>query len=527
MKQKIDKIKYFLYARKSSESEDKQVASVKSQINELTKIAKRNNLEIVDILSESQSAKGPGRPVFNEMVERIKNGEAEGIICWKLDRLARNPVDGGTIQWALQQGIIKHIKTHERGYFSADNVLMMSLELGMANQFIRDLSINTKRGLKAKAERGWLPGKAPIGYLNNKFKTKGKKDIIKDPERFDLVRKLWDMLLTGQYSVQKIAEISKKELGLKNKGGLKELHRSKFYKVFTNPFYYGYFKYNGKIYKGKHEPMITENEFYRAQTILGNRSKTHSPCNFAFTGMIRCGECGSMITAENKIKRQKNGNIHYYTYYHCTKRSVPSCSQKCIRKKELEKQIINILEKIKIPPSFYEWIIKQIHLETEKESEDRNKILNEQQKEYQSCTRKIDNLIEMRAGEEINQEEFLKSKTELMKEKARLQELLQDTDNRTTNWLVRAENLFNFAKNAKEAFENGDLKKKKEILACLGSNLVLKDKELSISIEKPLILIEKAAEEIEAIHQRLEPVKSAEDKGFLADYYSKSAILGD
>ncbi len=216
-----EKIKYFLYARKSSEAEDRQVASIDSQINELTKIARRDNLEIVAILSESQSAKAPGRPVFNKMIDRIHKGEAQGIICWKLDRLARNPVDGGSINWMLQQGIIKHIKTYERSYYPTDNVLMMSVEFGMANQFIRDLSQNTKRGLRAKAERGWYPTFATLGYMHNPLKRKGEKEIIKDPERFDLVRKMFDLMLTGNYTPPKILEIATNEWGLRSRFGKK------------------------------------------------------------------------------------------------------------------------------------------------------------------------------------------------------------------------------------------------------------------------------------------------------------------
>lgn len=194
------KIKYFLYARKSSESEDRQVASIESQIEVLTEIAKREGLEIVDIISESKSAKAPGRPEFNKMIQGIYRGEAQGIICWKLDRLARNPVDGGQIMWMLQQGIIKHIKTHERSYYPTDNILTMSVEFGMANQFIRDLSENTKRGLRAKAERGWYPAPPPLGYLPHPLKRKGEKEIIKDRERFNLVRKMFDLMLTGIYT---------------------------------------------------------------------------------------------------------------------------------------------------------------------------------------------------------------------------------------------------------------------------------------------------------------------------------------
>ena len=126
-------MKYFLYARKSTDVEDKQVLSIESQLAELQALAKREQLNVVEVFVEKKSAKMPGRPVFNEMVARIQKGEAQGIVCWKIDRLARNPVDGGQIQWLLQNSIIGHIQTHDRAYYPADNVLMMSVEFGMAN----------------------------------------------------------------------------------------------------------------------------------------------------------------------------------------------------------------------------------------------------------------------------------------------------------------------------------------------------------------------------------------------------------
>ena len=158
---------YFLYARKSTDVEDKQVLSIEGQLDELRTLAKSEGLEVVAEFVEKRTAKMPGRPVFNEMLKRIQRGEAQGIICWKLDRLARNPVDGGQISWLLQQGTISHIHTHDRSHRSNDNVLMMSVEFGMANQFIRDLSSNTSRGLRHKARLGLFPGTAPTGYLND------------------------------------------------------------------------------------------------------------------------------------------------------------------------------------------------------------------------------------------------------------------------------------------------------------------------------------------------------------------------
>jgi len=523
-----NKIKYLLYARKSSESEDRQVASIESQVNELTKIAKRDGFEIIEILSESQSAKAPGRPIFNKMIERIYNNEAQGIICWKLDRLARNPVDGGSISWMLQKGAIQHIQTYERDYYPTDNVLMMSVEFGMANQFILDLSQNTKRGLRNKAERGWYPGLAPIGYTHNPLKRKGDKEIIKDPERFDLVRKMFDLILTSSYKPPQILEIANKEWEFKMQNG-KQMYRSTIYRMFADSFYCGTFEYpkrSGNWYHGKHESVITEEEYDKIQILLGrkgrSRPKKHT---FTFVGIMRCGECGAMITAEEKIKIQKNGNIHHYTYYHCTKRKNKNCTQNSIEEKDLRRQIIEILNKIEIPQSFYLWAMKQLQLETKKETNDRNKILSNQQKAYNDCVKEIDGLISMRAKGELDEENYKRKMEFLSKEKARLQELLNDTDWRINKWINRAEECFIFARDAKKEFKTGTLEEKRQILANLGSNPFLKDKKLSISIQKPLLLVEKAAKEVRIIHNRLEPLQKGKNEFNLDKIYSKSPIL--
>jgi len=234
-------VEYFMYARKSSESEDRQEQSIEDQINRLKERANSLGISVKEILTEAKSAKQPGRPIFNDMLRRIEKGEAKGILCWQINRLARNPIDSGKLSWMLQKGIIESIQTMEREYLPDDNVLLFSVESGMANQFIIELRKNTKRGMHGKADRGWFPSKAPAGYINERL----EHTIQPDPERFHLIRKMWDLMLTGSYTPKKIAEIASKEWGyrsLKSKrsGGV-EMVPSVIYKMFNNIFYTGNF----------------------------------------------------------------------------------------------------------------------------------------------------------------------------------------------------------------------------------------------------------------------------------------------
>lgn len=525
-----NKTKYFLYARKSSESEDRQMASIEDQINELKKLAKDHELDVIEIISESKSAKNPtGRVEFNKMLERIHKGEARGIICWKINRLARNPVDGGNISWMLQQGIITHILTYGKSYYPNDNVIMMAVELGMANQFIRDLSTDTKRGLRAKAERGWYPTNSTLGYIHNPLKKKGEKEILKDSVRFDLVRKMFDLMLTGKHSPRSIWLMARNEWNLTTKLG-KKIAKSTVYRIINDPFYHGEFEYpkgSGNWIKGNHPPMITKQEYDHIQILLGNKSQPRPKAHdFAFRGPITCGECGAMVTAETKIKRQKNGNVHTYVYYHCTKKKDPLCTQGSIEEKDLEIQISKILAEIELPSDFCEWALDVLKSNNVMEATGRDQILSSQRTEYDKVLKRLDTLIEMRVNGEITDDEYAKSKSTFLNEKHRLDSLMIDTSKRADEWLDHADKYFEFAKTAKQTFDETDsLDVKKGILLFLGSNPTLKDKKLNVLLEKPFILIKDASLEVKRMHEGLEPIKNSPVKADLNDYYASNPIV--
>jgi len=518
-------VKYFLYARKSSESEDKQVASIPSQIDELKWLANERELTVVNIFTEEKSAKAPGRPVFSQMLEAIHKGEANGIICWKLDRLARNPIDGGTINWLLQQGTIQHIQTFQRGYLPTDNVLMMGLEFGMANQFVLDLSVNTKRGMRKKVDDGWFPHKPPIGYLSNKHKLPDIAPIFKDKDTFVIVKQLWDTILTKRCTVNYIFKLAN-DLGLRTHSG-RRLTEGQCHLMLRNPFYYGCFKWKDGIYKGNHEPMISKQQFDEVQDILDGRSHTCSQKHsFAFTGLMRCGECGAAITAENQTKHQKNGNIHHYTYYRCTKR-IKKCSQKPVRVQELEGQIADVLGRVTIPASFRQWAIKQLKAEQTNETEDHKEIVAAHRKAWDACKRKLDALFDLRLSGEISPEEFSRHKEKILQEKHKYEELMNDSNNRIETWLDRAEKMLNFAETAKNKFELGTLDDKRDVLAGLGSNLSLFNQLLGVTVSQPIELMEEVAPEVQELHKRFEPAYLIEKQKTYEDLYAENEKWGE
>ena len=532
MTKDTNKIKYFAYLRKSSEDKEKQALSIPAQKDKLTEMFKGLDIEFVD---EEKSAFIPyNRPKFAEMLERIRSGERQGLLAWHPDRLSRNEVDASSITYMLRTGHIKDLKlaTYHFENDSPEGIWMLQMALSQSQYESAKKGRDVKRGLEAKAKMGVRPVPPNIGYMGDKLAEKGNKTTLVDLERFDLVRKMFDLMLTGKYSPPQIVKIATDEWGLRTRKG-KKISRSNIYLLFSNTFYYGEYEYpvgTGKWYQGTHKPMITREEYDRIQYLLGKRGRPRPKSHdIAYRGPIKCGECGAMITAEEKTKHQKNGNVHHYTYYHCTKKKDPNCSQGAIEEKELEKQIARELKKLEIPADFKDWALARLKTMHAQEISDREKMYGNQKRSYEASVRKLDNLIDMRANGEITEEEFRNRKQDLLTEKGRQQELLKDTDHRIENWLEVAERGFNFAEKASSAFakatEENNVEVKKDIFIALGSDLILKDQELVISWDNLLFPIKNVAEKAREISARLEPRKNVDTKGYFGKNYAKSPVL--
>lgn len=510
--------KYIMYCRKSSEGEDRQIQSIDDQVRENRLKAMRLGLKIYRTFSESKSAKEPGRESFNEMISLI-NGRVDikGIIAWELNRLTRNPVDTGALQWLLQEGKIQEIVTSSRIYRIEDSALLMSIDGGFANEFIMKLKKDTLRGLNSKIEKGLAPILAPVGYVNDTAKRQGERDIIPDPINFPLMRRLFEIAMTGNFSLESLS-IKAKEMGITNNRGGKHISKSQMADILRNPFYTGSFLYNGKIHKGKHVPMLTQKEYDLIQEIMSDKSRPRKEVhNFPLTGLIRCGGCGSMITAETHTKHYKNGNSQIFTYYRCTKKGDKECKQGYISDDKLEKQVSDYLNNIKISKEFVDWAVKWINMANISRKELEKSQFVSLERQYKAVCRQIDNLLELKIsannmdGNMLSDDEFQTKKTALLEEKARINEQVKNFDARYDEWIDLTAKTFDFASTAQDKFENGSPETKKLILKAIGSHLVLTDRKLAIEVRKPFAFIQEVIGRYDIERDWLAPALKAED----------------
>jgi DNA invertase Pin-like site-specific DNA recombinase len=341
--------KYCLYARKSSESEERQVLSIDSQIKEMLQLAEREGLEIVTMKRESHSAKETGqRPVFNEIVEEIREGKYNGILTWAPDRISRNAGDLGRIVDLMDSGKLEEIRTFGQKFGNNPNEKFLLMILGSQAKLENDnRGINVKRGLRTRAEMGLWSGTPPLGYLTQGLLDK-KCQVIVDPLRAPTVKKMFEKVAYEQWSGRKVYNWLRFELNFYTRGN-KPLTLSGVYRILENSFYYGVFERpigSGNWYQGKHTPLITQELFEKTKAQLKRDQIVRETKEFAFTKLFTCGMCGSGITAQEKYKLLKDGTNAKYVYYSCSKARDRNCKNKYIREEELVEELFKIIDKL-------------------------------------------------------------------------------------------------------------------------------------------------------------------------------------
>lgn len=341
-------INYCLYARKSSEDDERQALSIDSQIKEMGIQAETQGLRVIEIRKESHSAKESGqRPVFNQLIEDIREGLFQGILSWSPDRLSRNAGDLGTLVDLMDRGLLKEIRTHGQYFTNSPNDKFLLMILCSQAKLENDnRGINVKRGQKTKCELGVRPNFAPLGYLNDYYSGKGLKKIFVDQERAPFIKQSFEKVAYEDFSGRDVYHWLK-SIDFKTRKG-KHVTLSMIYRMLNNPYYCGMFQYGENWYKGTYEPIVSKELFDEVQAKLTVHPKTKPGTKeFDFTKMMKCGSCGSGITAEERIKRRSTG-IRRYVYYHCTRSRDLKCPEVFITEEDLIQEFIQILDKVSL-----------------------------------------------------------------------------------------------------------------------------------------------------------------------------------
>ena len=508
---------YGVYARKSSESEDKQVQSIDRQIDDFLELKKREHLRFYETpIKESKSAFSVGRDGFNVLVKLTETGQINAWLCWHANRLSRNAIDAGVIVDLLDRGKLHHIRTPSRIYFNTPtDKMMLQIEFTMSKKDSDDKSVFVKSGLKKRYKKGLPNGKAPIGFLNDKTKEKGDRDWLVDHERYKKLEMLFTKFLKGHDSLNTITDYAQNVLQLttpktKRQGG-KLVGRSLVEHILKNPIYAGFF-YSKDEYgqerthrqlDEKVPRILTEDEHFKILNIFGERNhpnqQTHlTPysgiiygsdgnymgadvklqviCDcakkFAYTNTDICPSCNK------KIIEMKHPKYLSYTYYYNIKRKrTKGLSARSIEERKINQALIALFEnELHISEPLYHWSKKYLKELQDGELEQDKKIAHIQKKALCHLEEKKAKLRELFINEIITKEEF---QYDLKKLHTQIDTKKIDYGY-AENWYEDMEHLLDTLFNFGEIIKKGSYGEKKEALALLSPNLIWDEQNLHI-----------------------------------------------
>ena len=525
--------RYVIYCRKSSESDERQIQSLSDQITTIMSFVSSHGLEIVgEPLQESKSAKIPGRPVFNQLIQMIEDSVINGIILLNPSRLSRNTVDTGRIIYLMDQGKLQEVVTPYQAFKNNPyDKFMLNLLCTQAKLENDNKSVNIKESLKLKAERGVFPGKARPGYMNNREKPQGLRDISAHPIYFPLMRKLIDIALTGNYSVEKLVKIAG-DLGIRSSKGGRPIAKSWMHRLLRDPFYTGRFLYGGKLYRGQHPALMTDDEFNLLQDIVEGRTKgREQKHDFALNGIISCGECHYCVTAEEHTKHYKNGKSQTFAYYHCTKKGNIKCNQGYTSLANLEGQFVSELEQLELEKEFAEVALEALDIVKEQDSSVTKSSFEALQSALDGVNKRIDNLVSLKIspdnsdGSLLPDQEFADRKRALLLEKDKISKQLANANPDNLEWAQIAEDSFDFATKAARRFkdENTNTDDKKVIFKTVGSNPILLDQKLRIQLRWLCFKYKKGIKAMKEEKSRLVPKNGLSNQSNL-NFYQKSPV---
>lgn len=457
-----------IYIRVSTEEQAKHGHSIEAQKKHCNDYALKMGFVIAKIfVDEGLSAKNLNRPEVKQMLmycDSVKN-KVDAIIVWKLDRLSRDNTDYHAVLKPLCfKNNISILSATESNDSSIQGELMRNIGINFAEYERKLIGLRTEVGMKAKADKGQFPAKAPLGYKNVEGEG-GNRTIVVDDRNAFFIKKAFNLYLTGEYSFRKLGKVLGAE-GFVDKHG-KSYPPRKFEHILKNIFYTGQFMWDKVTYQGNHMPLITKDVFYAVQSRFDNSLKARKhDIQFPYTNLIKCAKCGCYLTAELHRGRQGKGE---YIYYHCTGTRGGKCKSKYVRQEVIDKTFENLIENLYLPDELVETITKKMKEYHIRKSEYQNNSIDAVQNQINVLKNRLDNLLIQNLDGKISDELWQEKHNEWTNQKNQLIMQLDAIYESDAKYYENLNLLLKFCRNAPQLYKEANSEQKRIIigLACL------------------------------------------------------------
>ncbi len=493
-----------------STKEQSEGYSLEAQAKLNRAYADKNGLKVLKSFSISESAsKSTQRKIFDEMVQYVAKNNIPNIISEKVDRFTRRIKEAAAIHdWLNEdenrfihfskEGLVvnKNSKSHEK--------FILNMKVAVAQFYADNLSEEVKKGQEEKLSQNRYPGRAKFGYKT--VEINGHRAIIPDEHIAPKVTKLLKLFAADKYSIQSLAKYMFEEESLRSKGG--KIHPSFIYRLLSDPFYYGDFIWNGTLYHGQHEKLITKEVFDRNQYLLKRKNAPQYTLHtYLFKGLTECIECHRSITWET----------HKSILYGYCNRYTPCTQIQSIKENEIEDKLIIYLDYLKIKNQrLLEWIRKAIKEGYQDESDYQEHVIQETQTLLQQTQKKLKNLLDMRVDEEIDKATYQIKYKELSDEKEKLENSIKNHSQQQTKFAKYSVSFYELSQRAKEIYLKAKPEDKKSLLKLLFSTILvdIRKKEIIPMLTKPFQIVKELVDYTNEISSKVAKMEENAIKKF-------------
>jgi site-specific DNA recombinase len=481
--------KAVLYARVSSKEQEKEGFSIPAQLKLLKEYAAANGFGVAKEYVDVETAKQTGRAAFGEMVAYLKAHPAVRVmLVEKTDRLYRNLKDWVTVdELEVEIHFPKEGVVLSRDSRSSEK-FMHGIKVLMAKNYVDNLSEETRKGMLEKAEQGIWPSFAPLGYRNIEGPG-GKKIIVLDPNAAPVISRLFEWYATGTLSLKEVARQAQAAGLVYRKSGTK-VPASTVHTILRNRLYTGWFEWNGKLYQGRHEPLVSVELWERVQDVMDGRfAKKHRRMthDFAFSGLIACAKCGCSVVGE--IKKQR------YVYYHCTgyadkcQGNPASCRRRYVREEALEQQFTALLGRLQFDDEVLAWVREALHASHADKRQEQEEAITRLRAEWDRLQKRLDAMYVDKLDGRVDAAFFDKMSAEWRAEQDRCQREIDRHQEADKSYMDEGVQILELARNAQRLFERQEPREKRRLLNFVLSNCTWQDGEVVANLRQPFDLL--------------------------------------